>query len=1608
MKPCKITVDLYNTFRERMPEYVQYDRNVPLEITVLENGKPADLNGLFGRLLVSKPDGHEVYSNDVEINGNVITTTLGEQVFTASGVAQVTVDILDEQNSKRALVPFGMRIRSAIITDESIKSSNDYQTITALISDVRALNAMFHVEQEQRAEAFNAQMQSQEATFTEAQRQFLADHREAMFHVEQQMTEQANMFHVEQTERAKAFEQSEADREQRFEAQTTEWAQTVEQAEATRQFNEERRQSAENKRESAEKARESAERQRVDTEAVRQRQEQERGQGEAGRATAEANRVKAEQTRVDNESSRKSAESSRVNAESQRATAEGHRATAETSRVNAESQRATAETNRAGAEGRRSEAESSRVTAESGRVTAESQRVTAENTREAQENARREAEEDRATRMAQWEAKAEETAQKAQEAVDSAQAFVNTNEERLLTDRDKIDYWGNHHANMKDMTDATVDKILGDFNTLNHTGEYITATETIARHVPRGTLKGHTEVNCIQEPSGSDIVLPYDFEPGYDVTINDTKETGAVGIELQGQTLVNIVDYTDINLLNATKEGNVFTLKWGADVNRSHVRLRCLKRNLTKPNTRYVIRVNILENTAGVQLGTSAIHAPKGTTIGRDFKNLIGVSTVIMTTGSDYTQSNSNKDVNNPTPPSDLVYLGIWTDGGDLTSHIKFTVDIYEESEYHDGIPYFEGMASVTTPTVTTTGKNLVYPTVSSASDNSLLVDQANQTITINKESYAGDTYYYGINNDHLIPIEPNTKYVCSFKKLGGEISGINESDIKSAFAVLDENLEVLQWATDSGMRTNHANAKYISKVRLHWGNRSADFTNFKFTMQLERSSTITEYEPFKSSSLTLPEEITLRSLPNGVRDTYNVQTGEYVQRITDRVINGSEPWQLNNTEGTITQRFFCNILTDSGVDSNKTGTKQFLCDKLQTTAWSQTFKLGVTINGTGLYVYNASIEYAVQSVKRWLTENPITIQYELAEPIITKVPLSQVLKPWNTTTHINTSVPENSLKPIIAPVNPSYEVMLKPSTQYSIITNPIANGHTSTPIGFNLGGSTVETVIGNGCTLITTPSTLANNKLEMSGRGQKLRGGMMVLEGNKTGMAFSHFDGMKSVENPTVRVNNENLWNIDMNKYSGLNGNNPNGFVATKNSLEWTSYSTQYSPSVWYHLKLKPNKQYVLSFDERTPHSEIIISSGHIGGLYDASKVIANNTNGYLRFTPKSEKVTIRFANYGYPNGYSKPIKVANPMLVLSDTSKEYIPHQSNSLPLTIPMRSLPDGTCDTLNLLTGEYVRNIQEYTFGNESWSIASVEDSDFYHVFCTLSSNYPVPLTKGAKQIHIEGLPSTTKWPYRSLPLEAFYQYSDISAHFAGALLKSRFTANYRAEITEFMSGRKVYYQLATPIVTHLDLQWEDGKLFAYDGTTHFFVDVEGGQLMPILDIDVPVNLAQRTSRLCAEKEQLEAEKAQLANEVSVLQLRNAMLQGEVATLEQSNKDLQKGQEKLDKDNQELTHAVTIVDEHREEGDLELLSSDFDFELRLMEIEFAVGVPMMANYKGVRNMARTPYDMAKALILGGKYEREEMTIKLDRFEKLGSITADQKAELIALMDAVELTQ
>lgn len=62
-------------------------------------------------------------------------------------------------------------------------------------------------------------------------------------------------------------------------------------------------------------------------------------------------------------------------------------------------------------------------------------------------------------------------------------------------------------------------------------------------------------------------------------------------------------------------------------------------------------------------------------------------------------------------------------------------------------------------------------------------------------------------------------------------------------------------------------------------------------------------YEPYKSSILSLPEEVVLRSLPDGTCDTLNVETGEYVQKIGERNYqDGDTNSNTLVTDGTKTQ----------------------------------------------------------------------------------------------------------------------------------------------------------------------------------------------------------------------------------------------------------------------------------------------------------------------------------------------------------------------------------------------------------------------------------------------------------------------------------------------------------------------------------------------------------------------------------------------------------------------------------------------------------------------------------------------------------------------------------
>ena len=924
---------------------------------------------------------------------------------------------------------------------------------------------------------------------------------------------------------------------------------------------------------------------------------------------------------------------------------------------------------------------------------------------------------------------------------------------------------------------------------------------------------------------------------------------------------------------------------------------------------------------------------------------------------------------------------------------------------------YFEGMKSVKNPVVTTNGRNLF--------DNSRVNTRLGQFldtgyVRVECNGATGDIF----NKQKAKGlIKPNTKYTITIDILENTLAGMFEA----------------QYSGDSRSSLNcsfYINSKFVGKQSKivtshnvitdnHWvlipkviSQNTNGHIIFRIIIE-EGTNEDSVFTPYQSTTLTISEDITLRGIDN-IKDELDVTTGKLTRRIGEVVFDGSERTTLKENLGDV-NRFFIAKEAPNVYWTNNQISNQYVYNGTDFKGNYEHFY----VDGDGnlmLFTKDSS----VTEVQERLKENNLVIQYECVTPIIKTVdftiknqnnkPVSK-LSTYNEVTHIDTSV-EEVIKPTISHRDLEYSVLIKPNTKYSIITNPMKNDHNINPISFDLGGTKVSQSLENHCTVITTPQTLTHEKLIFSeGVGHKLQGGVMVLEGDKTGMMFSHFDGMKSVENPTVRVNNKNLFNGDW-EYAYLQGGEQKVFREVQ--------KIPGKKTRGFLLKLKPNTTYVIS-------REYITNRYAIGGFTSKPK----DGDEYYPYPIDNNQFTtdsIRTYVYFYLSNESE-----EPMVQVEESSvaTTIIPHQSNSLPLTIPMRSLPNGVCDTLNLLTGEYVQNVYEHVFTGEENFSSQTWGNQYRHSMALSDNGLPRSIFTNTGYCNMFIMGDTNK-DQNAVRISIEPNSIRLACPYANSV-----------ELKEFLRTNEVIiqYAVAEPIITYLDLQWEDGKLFAYDGTTHFFVDVEGGHLQPILDVDVPVNIVAELSRLRAEKEQLETSKAQLENQLEVITYRNTNLQSNLDSLVAENQDLKlqtydlqtrsnvlqlknkemtKHQEKLQAENLELqkraselaqttmnlTEELHVVDSVRETGDLELLSSDFELDFRLMEIEFALDIPMTFSAKGVNGMARTPYEMAKTLILGGKYEREDMETKLKLYRDRGKLTVAEYEELIALMDANEL--
>ena len=306
------------------------------------------------------------------------------------------------------------------------------------------------------------------------------------------------------------------------------------------------------------------------------------------------------------------------------------------------------------------------------------------------------------------------------------------------------------------------------------------------------------------------------------------------------------------------------------------------------------------------------------------------------------------------------------------------------------------------------------------------------------------------------------------------------------------------------------------------------------------------------------------------------------------------------------------------------------------------------------------------------------------------------------------------------------------------------------------------------------------------------------------------------------------------------------------------------------------------------------------------------------------------------------------------------YEPYKSNILSCNeeIVLGSV-GSVVDTLDLLTGEVVKKTKEVVLNgsengwNTYWNDNVVPLDNFFTCGINLDGK-----TRGGAVVD----------KFSQIQLrdekEGFISNSGGESEFAIRISKDKLETPDFKGFKKYLSQNPitVRYKLATPTVKTVDLS--DNHVYSYKGTTHYDCSSAEGSLVPTLSIDVPTNLPAVVARQRVTIQELEKENVALKNEIE----------------ETANSSVN--------------------------GDLELMSSQFELDFRLFEIEMNLDMPMMAMMRGVKSMAMTVYQQAKTLILAGKYEREDMEYKLNRYKAAGRITVEEYEELIALMDAREL--
>lgn len=233
----------------------------------------------------------------------------------------------------------------------------------------------------------------------------------------------------------------------------------------------------------------------------------------------------------------------------------------------------------------------------------------------------------------------------------------------------------------------------------------------------------------------------------------------------------------------------------------------------------------------------------------------------------------------------------------------------------------------------------------------------------VNGAEYDKGTSNARIRTKELIKIKPSTKYI--FRMNDNYSVWIKEFNTEGK----QSTASIVTWL-NNGTFTTKENTEYISFIIKKGTNNP--------------SISVSEFNNINPYLCELDKEIHLRSLPNGVRDELNLETGEYIQRVGEITFDGGETGWDGNAANNNTFRIKCDVAFINNT------TIHAICKEYEprdyTSSWDTGKFISVSKDKKITFRDDNFSQGDTASWKAYLQTNPITVQYQLATPIVKHV----------------------------------------------------------------------------------------------------------------------------------------------------------------------------------------------------------------------------------------------------------------------------------------------------------------------------------------------------------------------------------------------------------------------------------------------------------------------------------------------------------------------------------------------------------------------------------------------------------------------------------------------